>query len=392
MPGYPVVRLKKGKQDVVARRHPWIFSGAIGATDEGITDGDVVEVQDHAGSYICTGHFQEASIRVRILSFEPTTIDKDFWLARFSKAYRLRQWLGLGGETTNAYRLINAEGDGLPGLVIDVYDSVAVVQCHSIGMHRAITSIAEALAAMEGVVRAVYDKSRASLPGAYAESIQDAYLWNEAGDTITASENGLKFEVNIIAGQKTGFFLDQRENRKLLSQYSSGKTVLNAFSYTGGFSVYALQGGAGRAVSVDISPKAIEAADRNVSLNGFAERHESVVGDVVSYLKQAEPSDIIILDPPAYAKSLDKRHNAVQGYKRLNLEGLRKVKPGGMLFTFSCSQVVDRQLFYNTITAAAIESGREVKVLHHTGQPADHPVNIFHPEGHYLKGLILQVY
>jgi len=391
MSEYAQVFLKKGKAEMISRRHPWIFSGAINLINGAVEDGDVVEVLADNGQYLCTGHYQDASIKVRILSYQQQQIDHLFWEKSILAAKGLRDMLGFPSPETNAYRFVHAEGDGLSGLVIDIYGQVAVVQCHSIGMHRNIGMIAAALMGFSEI-QAVFDKSKSTLPAVYGSQMTDAFLVGKMDVPITVSENGYQFQVDIAEGQKTGFFLDQRDNRALLSKYVFDKSVLNAFSYTGGFSVYALGAGAKKVISVDVSAKAIAAANTNMAINKMAERHEGVVSDVIPYLRQSGSFDVIILDPPAFAKSLDKRHNAVQGYKRLNLEGMKKVNPGGLLFTFSCSQVIDRQLFYNTVMSAAIESGRAVKVLHHLNQPPDHPVNIFHPEGSYLKGLVLQVH
>lgn len=394
---YQKVYIKNGKEQFLSRFHPWIFSGAIERVDAGIADGDVVWVADKKGKILATGHYHQGNIAVRLLAFEQVVVDTPFWLQRLKIAYNLRQKLGLiDNANTNAYRLVNGEGDGFSGLIVDFYNGTAVLQAHSIGMHRARKSITEALIQLydNKQLIAVYDKSKASLPVEYAAEITDDYLWGQVSDNEqTVSENGYLFRINWATGQKTGFFLDQRDNRALLGQYAKGRAVLNAFSYSGGFSVYALANGATRVDSVDVSEKAMQLLDNNIKINNLQnDFFGNYTQDVLTYLKQTEQLyDVVILDPPAYAKSIAKRHNAVQGYKRLNVEGLKKVQKGGFLFTFSCSQVVDRQLFYDTIMAAAIESGRVVRVLHHLSQPPDHPVNIFHPEGHYLKGLVLAV-
>jgi 23S rRNA (cytosine1962-C5)-methyltransferase len=386
--------LKSKKDDAVRRFHPWVFSGAIRNIDGKPEDGDVVEIYSHSGEYLATGHYQgDATIAIRIFSFEKTSINRDFWLQRFRKAFKYRAALGLiHNPDTSCYRLIHAEGDGLPGLIVDVYEKTAVLQCHSIGMHRQRALILDALIeAGEGLIRAVYDKSKDTLPPVYAASMENSYVFGCSMPQIVI-ENGHFFFVDWEAGQKTGFFLDQRNNRQLLTQYVQGKTVLNTFSYSGGFSIYALKAGARLVHSVDVSLKAVEWTKNNIEINQFdPEIHTAFAMDVQKYLKDCPEYEVMIVDPPAFAKSLSKRHNAVQGYKRLNIAAMQKIKPGGMLFTFSCSQVVDRELFYNTIVAAAIEAGRQVQVMHHLSQPPDHPVNLFHPEGAYLKGLALWV-
>ncbi|RMG81275.1 MAG: class I SAM-dependent rRNA methyltransferase [Bacteroidetes bacterium] len=387
------VILKAGKDIPVRRAHPWIFSGAVDKLPEGVKDGDLVEVYSRSGDFLGQGHYQDASIKVRLISFEKEPIDQDFWVRKIAAARNYRRQIGLPCSNTNCYRLVHASGDGLPGLIVDVYGSTAVVQCHSIGMHLARHEIAGALSGvLGGDLKAVFDKSKKSLPSIYGAGVEDGYLFGEpvAGPVL---ENGLRFEVDWEKGQKTGFFLDQRDNRALLAKYVSGKSVLNTFCYTGGFSVYALRAGAGVVHSVDISKPAIEMTCRNVALNDLpADRHEAFAGDVLKFLKSAPQTyEVMVVDPPAYAKSVSKRHNAVQGYKRLNALAIRKIAPGGILFTFSCSKVVDKNLFYHTIVAAAIEAGREVRVMHHLSQPPDHPVNLFHEQGAYLKGLVLYV-
>lgn len=388
--------LKKGKEAALKRFHPWVFSGAVFRTEEGLEDGEVVQVLDARDQILGIGHYQDGSITVRILSFVPCTIDSAFWQDKIGQAYRYREQLGLvHSDTTNCYRLVHAAGDGLPGLIIDLYGSTAVVQCHSIGMHREREAIVAALRAIYGDrLQAAYDKSESTLPSIYAAQITNDNIFGEARHTVVR-EYGHNFEVNWESGQKTGFFLDQRENRQLLSRYAAGKRILNAFCYSGGFSVYGLAAGATQVDSVDISETAIELTDRNVALNiqeGHTGRHRSFQADVLDFLKQStDEYDIYILDPPAFAKSKHKRHKAVQAYKRLNALAMKKMPSGGILFTFSCSKVVDKALFRNTIVAAAMESGRQVRVMHELGQPADHPVNFFHPEGEYLKGLVLHI-
>lgn len=388
------IMLKPKKDEAVRRFHPWIFSGAIHHIEGEPEDGSIAEVYDYRGGYLATGHFQKnSSIAVRIFSFEKTDTNHDFWVKKLQQAMNYRIGLGLvQNKETSCYRLVHAEGDGLPGLIVDVYEKTAVIQCHSIGMHRQRTLIAEALMEIGGGnILAVYDKSKETLPSNYAATIENQYLYGDSMPQLVV-ENGYFFYVDWEGGQKTGFFLDQRNNRQLLTKYVNGKTVLNTFCYSGGFSIYALKAGAQLVHSVDVSQKAVELTKNNIEINQFDPEHHTVyASDVLKFLKDCQAYEVIIVDPPAFAKSLSKRHNAVQGYKRLNAAALSKVKPGGLLFTFSCSQVVDRELFYNTIVAAAIESGRQVRVMHHLSQPPDHPVNLFHPEGAYLKGLALWV-
>ena len=392
------IYLKPGKEVPVLRFHPWIFSGAIARIDGKPEDGDVVEVYDRSRQLLGVGHFHHGSIAVRLLSFGPAEVQqRAFWTDKLRRALAVRQTALHPGMSTECYRLVHGEGDGLSGLVVDVYGNVAVLQCHSIGMHRQRMLITEALRETLGEkLQAVYDKSYESLPPKYAEQQQNSFLWSvEAtpSDQHVVRENDVAFRVNWVTGQKTGFFLDQRDNRQLLSRFVAGKTVLNTFCYTGGFSCYALRAGATLVHSVDVSAKAMELTAENVELNRpFEGQHEGFTEDVLRFLKNGDQTyEVMIVDPPAYAKTIDKRHNAVQGYKRLNEAALRRVAPGGILFTFSCSQVIDRELFYHTIAAAAMEVGRSVRVLHHLTQGADHPVSLFHPEGAYLKGLVLYV-
>lgn len=386
--------LKRKRDEAVRRFHPWVFSGAIGRLDGTPKDGEQVEVLSHEGEFLAIAHYQAgASICARIFSYEKTEADYSFWVKRLRQAFDYRQNIGLlGNPDTTCYRLVHAEGDGLPGLIIDVYEKNAVIQCHSVGMHAQIETIAEALIeAGAGQVLSVFDKSRETLPTEYAAKVSNRYVRGESLPQLVR-ENGHFFYVDWELGQKTGFFVDQRDNRQLLATYSKGRTVLNTFCYSGGFSVYALAAGAHLVHSVDASAKAVEWTRNNLEINQFdPDIHLTVAADVQHYLKTCQPYDLMIVDPPAFAKNLSKRHNAVQGYKRLNEAALKKVAPGGILFTFSCSQVIDRELFYNTIVAAAIEAGRQVKVMHHLSQPADHPVSLFHPEGAYLKGLVLYV-
>ena len=387
--------LKKGKEEPVRRRHPWIFSGAIHRIEGTPEDGDVVAVKDAWDNLLGIGHYHNGSIAVRLLSFvgaDPT--DLAFWTDKLKNALQVRHWCQLPSATTDTYRLIHGEGDGLSGLIVDIYGTTAVVQCHSIGMHRQRAIIAQALMSVfNGSITCVYDKSAEALPPKYAAEQQNGVLEGTLAESAVVTENGVKFKVDWVTGQKTGFFLDQRDNRQLLRDFAPGKSVLNTFCYTGGFSCYAVLAGAKSVHSVDISGKAMDLTVENIALNApFVGTHEAITADVMHYLKEIDQKhDVVIVDPPAFAKSLDKRHNAVQGYKRLNALAFEKVAPNGIMFTFSCSQVIDRELFYNTIAAAAIEAKREIRVLKHLTQGADHPVSMFHPEGAYLKGLVLHV-
>jgi 23S rRNA (cytosine1962-C5)-methyltransferase len=388
------VILRKGKEISIQRKHPWIFSGAIQKLDGTVVDGNTVEVVDAKGSILGYGHYQNGSIAVRMISFDSTPPDPEFWVRRFSAAQQLRNAGALPNAATNAFRLIHGEGDDLPGLIIDMYDGVAVVQAHSAGMHNDRQEISAALQKVYGIdLKAVYYKSQGTLPGKLRDEAAEEYLFGMAPTPHIVTEYKNKFLIDWEAGQKTGFFLDQRENRKLLGSYSQGKNVLNTFCYTGGFSIYALTEGASLVHSVDSSAKAIALTEKNIELNGFnPQRHSCFAQDTFDFFKNRENVyDVIVLDPPAFAKHRDARHQALRGYQRLNAEAMQMIRKGGILFTFSCSQVVDRQLFYDAVTAAAIQAGRNIKVLHHLSQPADHPVSIFHPEGEYLKGLVLYV-
>lgn len=396
-PRYPVIRLRRGKEESLDRFHPWIFSGALASVPDGIEEGDTVSVVTSDDRSVGVGHYQIGSIAVRMLAFDDVMIDGDFYAAALSRAAALRAALGLRRPDNTAYRLVHGEGDFLPGLVVDVYGDTAVVQAHSPGMHFARGIIAEALVGLDGPdIRNVYYKSDTTLPyKARLDPVND-YLIGHADDCV-ALENGLRFNIDWLRGQKTGFFVDQRDNRSLLEHYSRGRRVLNMFCYTGGFSVYALRGGAESVVSVDSSAKAIALTDANVALN-FGDptaggRHCSEATDAFRYLDQLEKgaNDLIILDPPAFAKHRSALRNALQGYRRLNSAGISKVAPGGLVFTFSCSQAVSREQFRLAVFSAAASTGRRVRILHQLTQPADHPVNIYHPEGEYLKGLILYV-
>ena len=388
------VILKRGKEISIQRFHPWIFSGAIHKLEGTVTDGAWVEVQDHQHNVLGFGHYQHGSIAVRMLSFGIQVPSDDFWKNKIAAAIALRESSGLPSPSTNAFRMIHGEGDGLPGLIADYYAGALVLQAHDVGMHFDRSDIAVAFREILGArLSTIYYKSQSTLPGKMREGGAEEYLFGEQLSRQVILEYDKKFFVDWQAGQKTGFFLDQRENRHLLGTFSRGKKVLNTFCYTGGFSVYALSAGATLVHSVDASQKAIDMTRENISLNGFdPATHECYAVDTFEFLKGKQNLyDVIVLDPPAFAKHRDARHQAVRGYQRLNVEAMRAIKQGGILFTFSCSQVVDRQLFYDTIVSAAIQAGREISVLHHLSQPADHPVSIFHPEGEYLKGLVLYV-
>ena len=389
---YKRVILKRGKEESLKRFHPWVFSGAIARMDK-VEEGDLVTVYDYEGNLIGNGHFQIGSIAVRILSFDDTEIDGNFFLSRLAEAYKMRQALGLLRPDNNAFRLVHGEGDFLPGLVIDIYGTTAVMQAHSPGMHFARHLIADALTQLpDGVVKNVYYKSETTLPYKAQLDPQNTYI-KGAFDSDVAMENGLKFHVDWLKGQKTGFFVDQRENRALLEHYAKDRRVLNMFCYTGGFSFYALRGGAELVHSVDSSAKAISLTDANVELNfPDCERHQSFAVDAFKYLDEMTTSyNLIILDPPAFAKHKSALRNALIGYRKLNAKAFEKIEPGGILFTFSCSQAVNKEQFRLAVFSAAAMSKRKVRILHQLTQPADHPINIYHPEGEYLKGLVLYV-
>lgn len=388
------VFLKPGKDRSVLRYHPWIFSGAIARGEGELQEGDFVEVYNSENRYLATGHCQVGSIAVRILTFENEAIDFNFWKKRIANAWRKRQAIGLADmPDNNVFRLIHGEGDYLPGLVVDYYAGVAVTQFHSVGMYLERENIALALREVMGhKITAIYDKSASTLPYKAALDPVNGYLYGKT-ENFVALEYGLKFNVDWLEGQKTGFFVDQRENRSLLEKYAKDKSVLNMFCYTGGFSFYAMRGGARLVHSVDVSARAIELANQNVELNfPHDPRHEAFAEEAFQFLeKSADKYDLIILDPPAFAKHQNVLNNAIQGYKKLNRKGIEVVKPGGIIFTFSCSQVMTRELFRQTVFTAAANTGRKVSILHQLTQPADHPVSIYHPEGEYLKGLVLYV-
>lgn len=388
------IQLKKGKEESLKRFHPWIFSGAILRMDEGIEEGELVKVVTFDREFVAIGHYQIGSIAVRILSFSDVNIDQEFWRSRLKAALDMRVAIGIADNpTNNTYRLVHGEGDSLPGLIIDCYGKTAVMQAHSVGMHVERLPICEALRSVMGSrVEHVFYKSETTLPFKAELGQQDGFLYGGSDDNV-AVENGLKFHVDWLKGQKTGFFVDQRENRSLLEKYAKNRSVLNMFCYTGGFSVYAMRGGAKLVHSVDSSAKAVELTKANVELNFPSDdRHAAFCDDAFKYLDAHDAQyDLVVLDPPAFAKHRAALRNALKGYTRLNVKGLERIKPGGILFTFSCSQVVTKENFRNAVFTAAAQSKRKVRILHQLHQPADHPINIYHPEGEYLKGLVLYV-
>lgn len=391
---YKSIYLKRGKEESLLRFHPWVFSGAIHHADGGIQEGETVRVIASTGDFIAVGHYQVGSIAVRVLSFSDITIDQSFWRERLAAAITMRCHIGIADNPeNNTYRLVHGEGDWLPGLVIDCYGSTAVMQAHSVGMHLNRMDICQALTdVMGGRIQQVYYKSETTLPYKAHLEEEDGFIYGHTDDDI-AVENGLKFHVDWLRGQKTGFFVDQRENRSLLEHYSKDKSVLNMFCYTGGFSVYAMRGGAKCVHSVDSSAKAIEITNNNIGLNFPGDpRHQAYCEDAFRFLEEKKDKyDIVVLDPPAFAKHRAALHNALKGYIRLNAKGIRLVKEGGLLFTFSCSQAVSKDQFRSAVFTAAAQSGRKVRIIHQLHQPADHPINIYHPEGEYLKGLVLYV-
>ncbi len=388
------IYLKPKREESLRRFHPWIFSGAIKKVEGSPAEGDVIEVFSSEGAFLAMGHYQPAgSITVRVLSFTQQPVDKAFWRDKLQRAYILRQNIGLiGNSQTTAYRLVHGEGDGLPGLIIDIYGQTAVIQAHTVGMYRQRESFAALLVEIyDGQLIAVYDKSEATI---FAQSeITNGYLHGKRLDNAIFTEHGHRFIANWEDGQKTGFFIDQRENRHLVEQYAKDRTVLNMFGYTGAFSVYALSGGAKEVHTVDVSQKAVEAANRNVALN-FPDtiNHQGIVSDCFDFLNGIQPVyDMMIVDPPAFAKNQHALKNALQAYKRLNAKAIEAIHPDGIYFTFSCSQVVTKEQFRSAVFSAAAIAGRQVRIIHQLTQPADHPVNIYHPEGEYLKGLVLFV-
>ena len=386
------IQLKPGKDAPVKRFHPWVFSGAIAKQSPNLKDGDWVNVYSSREEFLGTGHYHNGSIAVKIISFQEIESKSTFWEKRIQNAWDLRALLPL--EKTNAFRLLHGEGDGCPGLIMDLYKDVLVFQAHTIGMHRDRNEIVEAIKQVLGKkIKAIYDKSRETLPTEYAQNCTNGYVFGEVAVPYTIKENGISFSINWITGQKTGFFIDQRENRALLAKYAKGKSVLNTFCYSGGFSLYALEAGAASVISLDTSAKAIDLVNANIELNKMQVLpHEAIIGETLPYLKANEDEfDIIILDPPAFAKSMNAKHKALQGYQKINELALRKIKKNGLLFTYSCSQVITRDLFYNMLVAAGIAVGREIQVIHQMTQSPDHPINLFHPESNYLKGFVLKV-
>lgn len=388
------IKLKPGKEESVLRRHPWIFSGAIATLPAGLNEGDLVTVTDSRGEVLGTGHYQIGSIAVRMLEFNSSALPDDFFMQRLESAFRLRETLGLIRPDNDCYRLVHGEGDFLPGLVVDIYGDTAVMQAHSPGMHMARGEVADALTMLPGArIRNVYYKSDTTLPFKAGLDAENGYLIGQYDGNI-ATENGLQFNIDWLKGQKTGFFVDQRENRALLEKFARGKRVLNMFCYTGGFSVYAMRGGALQVDSVDSSAKAVSLTEANIQLN-FPDdpRHHAYTEDAFKFLSDMKKDeyDLIILDPPAFAKHRGAIKNGLIGYRRLNTRAFEKIKPGGILFTFSCSQAISRDMFRMAVFTASVKAGRRVRILHQLSQPADHPVDIAHPEGEYLKGLVLEV-
>lgn len=391
---YPVITLRRGKEESLRRFHPWVFSGAIASAPENLEEGDIVEVRSSDGTPLGVGHYQIGSIAVRMLSDEIIEINREYYFNRLNNALRLRKALGLLRDDNNAFRLVHGEGDFLPGLIVDVYGQTAVVQAHSVGMHYARDIIAECLVSLPAAsLRNVYYKSETTLPYKASLDPQNDYIIGSY-DTDIAVENGLKFRVDWLKGQKTGFFVDQRDNRSLLRHFARGRRVLNMFCYTGGFSVYALSGGAALVHSVDSSAKAVSLTRDNVRLNfGDDAPHEAFAEDAFKYLAEMEDGayDLVVLDPPAFAKHRGAIKNALRGYQKLNARAMEKMPEGSILFTFSCSQAVSKEQFRLAVFSAAAQVGRRVRILHQLTQPADHPINIYHPEGEYLKGLILYI-
>ncbi len=386
--------IKKGKEKSLQRFHPWVFSGAIMQHQEKIEDGELLRLTDFKGNYLATGHFQHATVMVRVLSFTDEEINQDFWTRRIIQAKNRRESCGLtSSKHTDAYRLVHGEGDGLPGLIIDYYAKHLVIQAHSVGMLNSLTYISKALESAYPDIDCIYTKYEQNLARKIGLDGHGRFLYGKSNGRVIISEHGNAFEVDYIHGQKTGFFLDQRENRQLISRYAKGKKLLNTYCYSGGFSVYALNNNSKKVISLDSSSHAIELTENNINLNNIDKnKHKSVTDDAIQYLKQLDETfDVIVLDPPAFAKHKNTRHKAIQAYKRINTLAMKNIAKGGILFTFSCSQIMERDLFRHTILAASIEAGRNIQILHQLSQPEDHPINIFHPEGEYLKGLVLYV-
>ena len=393
---YKEIKLRPKKEESLKRFHPWVFSGAIAHKPDDVKEGEVVRVLASDGTFLGVGHYQIGSIAVRILSFEDEQIDVEFYEKRIAEAYKMRENIDLVRADNTTYRLIHGEGDNLPGLIVDMYANTAVIQAHSVGIHENLALIADALKKVlpDNVLQNIFYKSEGTLPYKADIAPEDAYIFGGKNASNTALENGLKFHIDWLKGQKTGFFIDQRENRTLFEQYAKNRNVLNMFCYTGGFSVYALRGGATRVDSVDSSAKAMMITGQNVQMNfGDDARHTAYTEDAFKFLKESAfgTYELMVLDPPAFAKHRGAINNALQGYKKLNVSAMEKIKPGGILFTFSCSQVISKEQFRLAVFSAAAISGRKVRILHQLTQPADHPVNIYHPEGEYLKGLVLYI-
>ena len=394
---FKTITLKPTKEKSILRRHPWVFSGAIKAIENGISNGDIVEIKSNKGRFLGYGHYNDGSIAIRIFELNPITIDNAYWEGKIKKAISQRHRnFDINGKN-NIYRLIHAEGDEMPGCIIDRYKNVIVMQFHSVGMWKLREIFSKAIANQLPEIDVIYDKSENTLPEVLKEEFQikNSYLLRKKDASyVIASEYGNQFKINWVTGQKTGFFIDQRENRKLLSEYSQDKVILNTFCYSGGFSIYALNGGAKAVYSLDSSKKAMELVEDNIKLlpQDLQQKHHSITDDAMDYIKQLPDTfDVIILDPPAFAKHIKSKNKAVQGYKRLNTRAIGKIKPGGYIFTFSCSQVISNELFKHIILSSSIVANRKVTILHQLHQPMDHPINIFHPESEYLKGLVIKV-
>jgi 23S rRNA (cytosine1962-C5)-methyltransferase len=390
---YPKIILLPGKERLLLNRHPWLFSGAVKKTESEPKEGDIVEIYSSDSRYLATGHYHEGSIKVRIFSFDQREPDYDFWKMKLLRAYKYRKHIGLTDNTeTNMYRLVHAEGDEMPGLIIDIYNKTAVLQTHTLGMHRVKEYLTKALREIYSTgIDCIYDKSADTMSRQKQSVPENIFLYGEKSEEVVV-ENGIKIYINFIEGQKTGFFIDQRQNRQLLTGYSSGKKVLNAFAYSGGFSLYALKAGAANVHSVDSSKKTEEWTKRNIELNFGNAAHAYYSEDVFDFLKSSEEQyDVIVLDPPAFAKHLSAVKQATIGYRNLNYEAIKRINAGGILFTFSCSQVISKELFRKIIFMAAAQAKRNVRIMHQLFQAPDHPINVYHPEGEYLKGLVLYV-
>jgi len=391
----PRITLRPGKEKSLQRRHPWVFSGAIASKDKDLHDGDIVEVYDAQRQYLATGHYQPTTIAVRLFSFEQRSIDRDFWREKLLNAIEFRRKILLPNPQTTMYRLVNGEGDGMPGLIIDVYGRHLVMQVHSMGMYRLREILAELLTELIPDTQAICLKTAIETDEEGATTLDSGWIYGQPDAEVIASENGILFKIDIVNGQKTGFFLDQRDSRAMVGELAKDRTVLNMFSYSGGFSLYALRGGAQHVDSVDISQKAIDLVEENVRLMGgdFAQRHNAVCEDVFAFLDRMPDHyyDLIVLDPPAFAKHHRVKEQGIKGYRNINRKTMEKIRPGGLLFTFSCSQAISRDDFQTLVFSAAALAGKNVRVVRHLQHAPCHPVSIFHPEGEYLKGLLLTV-